>query len=105
QVEIAFRVGHKIFDCAWNVTFSDHNSCRHSAYRMRRYELEALVGVGSRVAPLVFGDDAQAKRLTDNRKRRQDRLPAHSRPRYEIESRLYRQFAELVGRERVNRGP
>ena len=88
----------------WTVAVLDLQSGRQPAYRMRRYKLETLAGVGRGISPLVFGDNGQAKRLADKRERWQDCLPARGRPRHEIEGRLHRQLTELVRRKRIDRG-
>src|SRR5207344_3452459 len=71
--------------------------------RLRRCKLENLTGVGRGISPFVLGDNSEAKRLPDDRKRWQDRLPARGRPRNEIKARLPWQLAKLVGRKRVDR--
>ena len=83
----------------------DRDARGQAAHRPRRRRARAsasrLVG---RIAPHVLGDDRQPERLAHDRERRQDRLPARRRPGHQVERRLLRQLAELVGRERVDGG-
>jgi hypothetical protein len=76
---------------------------RQSLQRLRRHKIEGLFGVRRRITPFVLGHDRKAERLAGDCERRQDGLPACGRSGDQIEARLHRQFAELVGRERVDR--
>ena len=104
DVDVAFRRCDKIVDHARSIAHPDLQARRQSLDRARRLELETLGGVGGGIAPSIFGNDSKPKRLTGDRERRQDRLPARRRPGHQIERRLRRQFAEFVSRKGIDRG-
>ena len=80
-----------------------HHAVGQAAHRTRGAERDALVDRLGRIAPDVLGHDREPERLARDRQRGPDRLPARDRAGHEVERRM-RELAELVGRERIDRG-
>ncbi len=103
QDALTRRVDEQALDHRGKIPWREAHRRRQSRDRPVRLQSQAAVDEIGRIAPLVVGLDAQAKRLAHPHQRRQHGTPAHARPGHDGDLRAFGQGDVVIGGDRVGK--